>query len=170
MLSAMMVPRESFRRKKSGLSHQKRAMLLVERIVWNAGNNKKKGSWEQATVGLMLFRCDYAGTKSIIINIYLFIYPYILDFFGRLWLTNQRRLCLGSKMFSFLFLFRPLLRGEELYTQMCFFFVQTIFADRYIHRKELRLVSLESSSSVENAIKKILFITRSCRALNFWEN
>ena len=35
------------------------------------------------------------------------------------------------------------------------FFVQTIFADRYIHRRELRLVSLESWSSVEYGIKKI---------------
>ena len=45
---------------------------------------------------------------------------------------------------------------EELYTQIGFF-VQTIFADRYIHRRELRLVSLESSSSVEYGIKKIFF-------------
>ena len=37
--------------------------------------------------------------------------------------------------------------GEELYTEMGFF-VQTILTDRYIHRTELRLVSLESSSSV----------------------
>ena len=36
-----------------------------------------------------------------------------------------------------------------------FFSVQTILAGRYIHRRELRLVSLESSSSVENGIKKI---------------
>ena len=35
------------------------------------------------------------------------------------------------------------------------FFVQSIFADRYIHRRELRLVSLESSSSVEYGIKMI---------------
>ena len=42
-------------------------MPLIERIVWNVGNNKKKGSWEQATVGLMMLRCDYAGTKIIII-------------------------------------------------------------------------------------------------------
>ena len=33
-----------------------------------------------------------------------------------------------------------------------FFVVETIFADRYIHRRELRLVSLESSSSVEYGI------------------
>ena len=66
MLAAMMVPRESFRRKKSGYSHQKRAILLIKRSVWNVGNNKKKGSWEQATVGLMLFRCDFAGTIIII--------------------------------------------------------------------------------------------------------
>ena len=51
------------------------------------------------------------------------------------------------------FLFRPLLRGGELYTQMGFF-VQTILADRYIPRRELRLVSLESLSSVEYRIKK----------------
>ena len=30
------------------------------------GNNKKKGSWKLATVGLMLFRCDYAETTIII--------------------------------------------------------------------------------------------------------
>ena len=34
------------------------------------------------------------------------------------------------------------------------FFVQTISADRYDHRRELRLVSLESSSSVEYGNKK----------------
>ena len=54
--------------------------------------------------------------------------------------------------------FRRLLRGEELYTQTGFFFVQSIFADRYIHRRELRLVSLESSFSVEYGIKKIFLI------------
>ena len=51
-----------------------------------------------------------------------------------------------------------LLRGEELYTQLGFFFVPWIFAARYIHRRELRLVSLESSSSVEYGIKKIFLI------------
>ena len=35
--------------------------------------DKKKGSWEQATVGLMLFRCGYAGTKIIIIIIIIII-------------------------------------------------------------------------------------------------
>ena len=41
----------------------------MKRSVWNVGNNKnkKKGSWKQATVGLMLFRCDYAETTIIII-------------------------------------------------------------------------------------------------------
>ena len=67
MLAAMMVPRESFRRKKVAIVTKKRAMLLMKRLVWNVGNNKKKGSWKQATVGLMLFRCDYAET-TIIIN------------------------------------------------------------------------------------------------------
>ena len=42
-------------------------MLLIKISVWNVGNNKKKGSWKQATVGLMLFRCDYAETTIIII-------------------------------------------------------------------------------------------------------
>ena len=32
----------------------------MERIVWNVGNTKKKSSWEQATVCLMLFRCHLA--------------------------------------------------------------------------------------------------------------
>ena len=35
------------------------------------------------------------------------------------------------------------------------FFVQSILADRYINGRELRLVSLESLSSVEYRIKKI---------------
>ena len=54
-------------------------------------------------------------------------------------------------------LFRPLLKGEELYTQLVFF-VQSIFADRYIHRRELRLVSLESLSSVKYGIKLTFLI------------
>ena len=48
--------------------------------------------------------------------------------------------------------------GEELYTHE-FFFVQSILVDRYIHRRELRLVSLESLSSVEYGIKKIFLIS-----------
>ena len=67
-----------------------------------------------------------------------------------------------------------LLRGEELYAQTGFFFVQSILVGRYIHRRELRLVSLESLSSVEYGIKKYLisfrFFTRSYWGLNFWEN
>ena len=60
--------------------------------------------------------------------------------------------------------------GEELYTQMVFF-VQTVLADQCIHRRELRLVSLESSSSLEYGIKKIflLFFTVKNGDLNFWE-
>ena len=37
------------------------------------------------------------------------------------------------------------------------FFIQSILADRYIHRRELRLVSLESLSSVEHGKKTIFF-------------
>ena len=48
------------------------------------------------------------------------------------------------------------IRGQELYTQKGFF-IRRIFADRYIHRRELRLASLESWSSVEYELKNINF-------------
>ena len=60
------------------------------------------------------------------------------------------------------FLFRPLFRGKELYTQMGFL----LFSQFWV----LRLVSLESFSSAEYGIKKILlisFFTGSYRCLNF---
>ena len=63
--------------------------------------------------------------------------------------------------------------GGRNYILNWFFFVQSILADRYIHRRELRLVSLESSSSVEYGIKKIFlfsFLTGRYRGLNFREN
>ena len=63
--------------------------------------------------------------------------------------------CEWSYLSIFAIFVPTLLRGEELYTQLGFFFVPWIFASRYIHRRELRLVSLESSSSVEYGIKKI---------------
>ena len=52
----------------------------------------------------------------------------------------------------------PLEGGGTIYSTGFFFFVQWIFAARYIHRRELRLVSLESSFSVEYGIKKIFLI------------
>ena len=51
-----------------------------------------------------------------------------------------------------IFLFRPHLWGEELYTQLGFF-VQTILADRYTHCREMWVVSLKSLSNVELEIK-----------------
>ena len=42
----------------------------------------------------------------------------------------------GYKKLQQSFLFRPHLRGEELYTPIGFY-VQTILADRYIHRREM---------------------------------
>ena len=64
--------------------------------------------------------------------------------------------------------------GGRNYILKWVFFVQSILADRYIHRRELRLVSLESLSSVEYGIKKIffwlLFFTGRYRGLNFREN
>ena len=50
----------------------------------------------------------------------------------------------------FISLFRPS-RGRNCILKC--FFVQSIFADRYFHRRELRLVSLESPFSVEDWIK-----------------
>ena len=47
------------------------------------------------------------------------------------------------------------LEGGTIYSNG--FFVQTIFADRYDHRRELRLVSLESWSRIEYGIKKIFY-------------
>ena len=63
----------------------------------------------------------------------------------------------------------PLEGGGTLYSNG-FIFVQSIFADRYIHRGELRLVPLEISSSVEYGIKEFFyfsFSTGSYRGLNF---
>ena len=51
-----------------------------------------------------------------------------------------------------------LVGGGRNYILNRFFFVQSILADRYIHRRELRLVSLESPSSLEYRIKKIFLI------------
>ena len=64
-----------------------------------------------------------------------------------------------------------LLEGGGTIYSNGFFFVQSILADRYIHRRELRLVSLESLSSVEYGIKKrfflFSFLTGRYRGLNF---
>ena len=82
------------------------------------------------------------------------------------WILNRILQCLGglfvleiSKTLLYckaISLFRPLLRSGGTIYSNGFFFVQTILADRYIHRGELRLVSLERVSSVEYGIKKIL--------------
>ena len=50
------------------------------------------------------------------------------------------------------------LEGGGNYILKWVFFVQSILADRYFHHRELRLVSLESLSSVEYGIKKIFLI------------
>ena len=56
------------------------------------------------------------------------------------------------------YLFRPPLEEGGTIYSTGIFFVQSILADRYIHRRELRLVSLESLSSVEYGVKKIFLI------------
>ena len=58
----------------------------------------------------------------------------------------------------------PLEGGGTIHSNM--FFVPWIFADRYIHRRELRLVSSESASSVGNGIKKIFLISVFYRELS----
>ena len=63
--------------------------------------------------------------------------------------------------------------GGRNYILNWVFFVQSILADRYIHRRELKLVSLESLSSVKYGIKfifLIFFLTGRYRGLNFREN
>ena len=50
------------------------------------------------------------------------------------------------------------LEGRGTINSNGFFFVQSILADRYIHRRELRLVALESLSGVEYGIKNIFLI------------
>ena len=89
---------------------------------------------------------------------------------GALKLPNLCSTCL--KVFQLLFVPTPLEGGGTIYSTG-FFFVQSILADRYIHRRELRLVSLESLSTVEYEIKKIFwlsFLTGRYRCLNFREN
>ena len=71
--------------------------------------------------------------------------------------SNQHFLKFAFNNHQAQLLFRPPLVGEELYTQMVFL-VQTILADRYIHHRELRLVLLDSLSSVQYGIKKIFLI------------
>ena len=52
-------------------------------------------------------------------------------------------------------MFRPLLRGGRDYILNWIFFVQSIFTDRYIHRRKLWVVSIKSPSTVNYGIKKI---------------
>ena len=64
-----------------------------------------------------------------------------------------------AKKFFRLELFVPTpLEGGRNFIVKWVFFVQSILADRYIHCREMRLVSLESLSSVEYGIKKIFLI------------
>ena len=54
----------------------------------------------------------------------------------------------GRGLNSRLFVPIPLVGGGTIYSNG-FFFVQTILADRYIYRREMLVVSLKNSSSVE---------------------
>ena len=61
----------------------------MKRSVWNVGNNKKKVSWKQATVGLILFRCDYAETTIIIIIIIIMVI--ISAYISFAWVSSNSR-------------------------------------------------------------------------------
>ena len=58
----------------------------------------------------------------------------------------------------FLLLFWPLLSGGTNYILKWVVLAQTNLTDQYYHRRELKLVSLENSFSVEFGIKKIFWI------------
>ena len=78
---------------------------LIKRTVWNVGNNKKKGSWEQATVGLMLFRWDYAGTKNII-WFYLYFVYLIFRIFDQILVNFAKKMLKWSPTMSLILLLR----------------------------------------------------------------
>ena len=64
----------------------------------------------------------------------------------------------GAHVFYTMIVPTPTLVGRRNYILNWVFFVQSILADRYIHRRELWVVSLNSPSSVEYGIKKIFSI------------
>ena len=78
----------------------------------------------------------------------------------------------SGSMFQSIYCSAQIVGGGNIYSNG-FFFVQTIFADRYIHCREIILVSLKSSSSVELEIQIFLnfvFFSRSYRGLKFCVN
>ena len=73
-----------------------------------------------------------------------------------LWQDHLTSLIFETWVWHF-FVPTPLEGGGTIYSTG-FFFVQSILADRYIHRRELRLVSSESFFGVKYGIKKIFLI------------
>ena len=67
--------------------------------------------------------------------------------------VNEETSSVTVESLSSLFVPTPLEGEGTIYSNG--FFVQSFSADRYIHRRELRLVSLESLSSAECGTKKI---------------
>ena len=61
----------------------------------------------------------------------------------------------ATQLLSRFFVLTPLVGRGTIYSNG--FFVQTILADRYIHRREMWVVSLKSWPRVEFEIKKIFF-------------
>ena len=72
--------------------------------------------------------------------------------------TLFKKQCVRRHLLKIKFVIVPTkLRGEEICTQTAFF-VPSILANRYIRRRELSLVSLESPSRIDNWNKKIFLI------------
>ena len=110
---------------------------------------------------VFLFTCVYFNLIFILFSI--FWIGFFVNGFCILFIVPSRSIFLFSQWKFF-----------ELYVRPCpaVFFVQSILADRYIHRRELRLISLESLSSLEYESKTnflYLFFTGSYRGLNFEE-
>ena len=63
----------------------------------------------------------------------------------------------GRKHRRVFLLFRPPLVRKKNYPQLVFF-IQSIFADRYIHCRELRVVSSESFSGIEFEYRTFLIL------------
>ena len=111
--------------------------LCIFQLVWLIVFN-----WLDDQVEDYSFLCTISGLVSL----------YVSNFLMSQWFVT-----INASLKSIFVPTATLVGREELYTQLVFF-VQTILADRYIHRRELWVVSLKSSSSVEHGIKKIFSV------------
>ena len=99
--------------------------------------------WKKLYCGSCLFLALFRLVRFLLLNFASYLARYFFYF---------------ASYFFFHLVPTPLEGGGRNYILKWIFFVQSILAGRYIHRRELRLVSLESLSSVEYGIKKIFLI------------